>query len=117
MRTFVNRTMLGNDYQYIIVESFEDIPRSGRHGVIHVRAVSGQGIPDGLMVESPKSMRRKHPVGTKFRVLAKLKYRGDTPYIYSSWQWVYDVVSVKEARSFIRRTFGLRLSNPHAHSG
>lgn len=102
--------MLGPEYQNIIVESFVCSAQSGRHGTVHIRALLGQGIPQDLMVESPKSMRRAYPVGTKFKILAKLKRRDETPFLYTSWQWAFEIVSDKEAARFIQANFGSGLT-------
>jgi len=102
--------MKDGDYEYIIVESFESPPQSGRHGVVHVRAIPGQGAHD-LVVESPKAMRYDYPVGTKFKIMARLKYRGRTSFLYTSWQWAYRVVSETEAARFIQERFTSPLTN------
>jgi hypothetical protein len=98
------------EYTHLIVETFEGPPQSGRHGTVHVRALPGQRVPCDLMVESPKSMRRNYPVGTKFKITARLKYRGQTPFLYTSWQWAYEVVSDVEAALFVRDRFASTLT-------
>lgn len=98
------------DYTHIIVETFKSPPQSGRHGTVHVRALPGQGVPHDLMVESPKSMRHDYAVGTKFKIIARLKYRGQTPFLYTSWQWAYWVVSDAEAARFVRDRFASPLT-------
>ena len=55
----------------VVVESYEAAPRSGHHGTKHVRPLRGQGF-DGLEVECPREMRYAYPIGTKFKVEAKL---------------------------------------------
>jgi len=47
-------------------------------------------------------MRKRHPIGTKFKVWAKIKNTIDTPHLYTSWQWKYDVLSDNEADAFIK---------------
>ena len=98
------------EYTHIIVETFVSPPQSGRHGTVHVRALPGQGVPYDLVVESPKSMRRNHPVSTKFKIMVRLKHRGQTPFLYTSWQWAYEVVSDAEAARFIQNVFAPTLT-------
>ena len=47
-------------------------------------------------------MRERHPVGTKIKIRAKLKDTDQSPHLYTSWQWAYQVVSDEEAEEFIR---------------
>jgi hypothetical protein len=74
-----------SEYQEIIVESFKPADTSGRHGPIHIRPIPGQNpFLETLSVSCSKELSYSYPVGTKFRIKAKLSKRGDTPYIYSS---------------------------------
>jgi hypothetical protein len=61
----------GRAYYTIVVETYR-ISGSGLHGDIHVRPVAGEEFPQTLHVRSPKEMRRRYPVGTRFRIYAKL---------------------------------------------
>lgn len=47
-------------------------------------------------------MRERHPIGTKFKVWAKVKDTSDSPHLYTSWQWKYDVLTGSEAEAFIK---------------
>jgi hypothetical protein len=58
-------------YYTIVVETY-CISGSGLHGDIHVRPVAGEQFPQTLHVRAPKVMRRNYPVGTRFRIYAKL---------------------------------------------
>ncbi|PKO51803.1 MAG: hypothetical protein CVU27_05355 [Betaproteobacteria bacterium HGW-Betaproteobacteria-20] len=55
-----------------------------------------------MKVECSASMRERHPIGTKFKVWAKIKDTVDAPHLYTSWQWKYEVVSYEDAQAFIR---------------
>jgi hypothetical protein len=85
---------LPSDYEWIEVESFRPGQTSGLHGKVHVRPVAGGPYPTTLHVECSKSLSRNYPVGTRFRIRAKLTDReGGGQYLYSSWQWAFDVIS------------------------
>lgn len=75
-------------YGWIEVESF--IP--GKTGAAHIRPVEGGPFPTHLRVECSKSLSRNYPVGTRFRIRGKLTDMMGTPFIYSSWQWKYEVL-------------------------
>jgi hypothetical protein len=62
-------------YQYVTVETYVADHTSGLHGKVHVRPVAGQGFSTSLRVRSPKEMRRDYPIGTQFRIYAKLTDR------------------------------------------
>lgn len=85
------------DYEYIIVESFNPSDTSGRHGPTHVRPIQGQGIfKTDMFVECSKRLVTDYPIGTRFRIKAKITNReGGTPFIYSHYSWAYDVVKNK----------------------
>jgi hypothetical protein len=80
-------------YHLIIVESF--IPNStvGRHGLVHVRPVPGQIFPTHLFVEWSRELVRNYPVGTRFRIRAKLTDKeGGGEFLYSYFGWPFDVL-------------------------
>lgn len=81
-------------YHLVLVESFCPESTSGRHGAVHIRPVLGQSLfPQSLFVECSKSLVKNYPVGTKFRIRAKLSDMKGTPFIYSYFGWKFDVVS------------------------
>jgi len=81
-------------YQYILVESYRPAKTSGLHGEIHIRPLAGQGLSIELQVECSKELSRNFPVGTQFRIRAKLTDReGRGEYLYSSHHWPVTVVS------------------------
>jgi hypothetical protein len=61
-----------NPYRWIVVESFIPADTSGRHGSVHIRPIAGQGLPTNVFVECSKKLSYDYPVGTRFRIRAKL---------------------------------------------
>jgi hypothetical protein len=86
---------MSKEYEYIIVESFHPLDTSGRHGPIHVRPIPGQGeFKTDMYVRCSKSLSTDYPVGTKFRIKAKITNReGGAPFVHSPYSWTYEVLS------------------------
>jgi hypothetical protein len=83
-----------NPYYYITVESFIPEKSSGLHGKIHIRPIKGERFPQTIHVECSKQLSTNYPLGTKFKIKAKLTDREDGgEYLYSSYHWPYEVVS------------------------
>jgi hypothetical protein len=77
-----------------IVESFAPHSTSGLHGDIHIRPTDGQGIPTTLHVECSKKLAQEYPLGTKFRIRAKLTDRkGGGEFLYTSFRWDFEVLN------------------------
>ncbi|MBW5805854.1 hypothetical protein OHZ10_10675 [Burkholderia arboris] len=82
-----------NSYEYVVVESFVPEQRSGLRDKVHIRPVAGGKYPISLHVECSKKLSRDYPVGTKFRLWAKLTDRDDGgEYLYSNYNWRYEVL-------------------------
>ena len=80
-------------YKSVVVETFRPAASSGLHGDVHVRPVAGQGFPTTLHVECSKKLSKDYPVGTKFRIRAKLTDReGGGDYLYSYFRWPVEVL-------------------------
>ena len=80
-------------YRMVVVESFLPHSTSGLHGGIHIRPTAGQGIPTTLLVECSKKLSKEYPVGTKFRIRAKLTDReGGGEYSYNYFRWPVEVL-------------------------
>ena len=88
-------------YRYVIIETYRSYGESSHHS-IRARPLPGQGLSTSLKVECSSSMRERHPIGTKFKVWAKVKDTDDAPHLYTSWQWRDDVLSDSEAEAFIK---------------
>jgi hypothetical protein len=63
-------------YREYIVESFRQLGESSRRK-IRVRPVPGQGLRPDLRVRCRTDIREQYPVGTRFRVRAKLAIHRD----------------------------------------
>lgn len=81
-------TKQSGHYEWVEVESF--IP--GKTGAAHIRPVAGQRYPTDLRVECSKALSRNYPIGTRFRILAKMTDMKGAPFLYSSFQWDYEVL-------------------------
>ena len=83
------------DYEIVEVESYVEDQTSGLHGRVHLRPTPGGRHPTSLRVEHPKKMTdpNTYPVGTRFRIRAKLTDRkGGGEFLHTSWRWPYEVV-------------------------
>lgn len=79
-------------YLLVLVESYVPDSTAGLHGKVHIRPVRGHGF-DGLHVGCSKSLSKNYPVGTRFRLKAKLTDReGVGQYLYSYPGWPWDVL-------------------------
>jgi hypothetical protein len=91
-------------YRTVIVESFIPNDISGKHGLVHIRPVSGQIFQPTLLVECSKRLMDtgRYPLGTKFKLQAKLTDRlGGTPFLYSYHGDPDAIVSDEDAKLFI----------------
>ena len=80
-------------YQFILVESYIPVRSSGLHGKIHIRPIDGQGYPTEMHVECSKKLSRDYPVGTRFKIKAKITDReGSGDFLYSYFGWPYEVI-------------------------
>ena len=81
-------------YTYIIVESYLPRNMSGLHGPVHIRPIKGQEpFMDTYHVECSKKLKEDYPVGTKFRIRAKVTQLLDgAKYVYSHHKWEFEVL-------------------------
>lgn len=82
-------------YEPIVVESFRPVSTAGRHGEIHIRPIPGQGefSPD-LNVRCSKELSENYPVGTKFKIWAKVTDKeGGELFIHSQYTWPFEVLT------------------------
>jgi hypothetical protein len=94
------------EYQEIIIETYLNWGEPSADG-IRARPLPGQGFPISMRVECSSGMRHKHPVGTKFKILAKETSReGGARFLYTHYSWPFEAVSDDIAASFIRERFG-----------
>lgn len=86
--------MNNNDYDFIIVESYYPRNTSGLHGPVHIRPLPNQAPFETVMhVECSKELSYDHPVGTRFKIKAKITQKeGGSKFIYSHYKWPYVVL-------------------------
>lgn len=88
-------------YREVLVETYRHTGGGSAHAR-RVRPLPGQGLDVRMVVECSSKMRDTHPLGTIFKIRAKLTDReGGTPFLYSSYAWPYEVLSPQDAVSFI----------------
>lgn len=82
------------EYSEIIVESYHPKSRPGLRGEVHIRPLPNQYPFDTeLHVACSKKLSNDYPIGTKFKIRAKLTQREDGGfYIYSNPSWAYLVL-------------------------
>lgn len=79
--------MARSGYTSIVVEVYDSGRVGGKHGTRHIRPAVGQPFPQSLDVECDAALAA-NPVGTRFRMNVKLKYReGSGEHLYSYWGW------------------------------
>ena len=94
--------MAEEHYQHVVVETYRAIGEASGSDV-RVRPLPGQQYPVDMHVECSKGMRKSHPIGTKFKIMAKVKNKeGGPDFLYSSYRWDYDVLSDDQAEKFIK---------------
>jgi hypothetical protein len=85
---------LNEPYQLVEVESYLPTCTSGLHGKVHIRPCIGQGFPSDMHVECSRTLSTMYPVGTRFRIRAKLTDReGAGDFLYSYFGWKYEVLA------------------------
>jgi hypothetical protein len=85
--------MKEKDYQEIIVESFITNER-GKHGPVHIRPLPGQEpYLETMFVQCSKTLSNNFPVGTKFKIRAKIIQPVDgRAFVSSNYTWPYEVL-------------------------
>lgn len=85
---------LDETYVFVDVESYRPKQTGRLYGKIHIRPCSGQGHPIDMHVECSKNLSKNYPVGSKFRVKAKLTDRkGEGEFLYSYFGSEYEVLA------------------------
>ena len=82
------------EYEYIFVESYKPEVNKGYHGEIHIKPIAGQEpYTEDMHVECSKDLSYDYPIGTKFRIKAKITNKeGGKPFVYSHYSWSYEVL-------------------------
>lgn len=91
-------------YCTVVVESFVPNDKGARHGLVHIRPIPGQVFAPALFVECSKRLMdtSRYPLGTKFKLSAKLTDRqGGTPFLYAYHGDADVVVTDPDASAFV----------------
>ncbi len=72
-------------HKFYYVESYDIANTSGRRGKRHIRPCNWQGIPSDMLVRCPNELKTGYPLGTKFKIWAKLTDKQGGPDFLSSW--------------------------------
>jgi hypothetical protein len=91
-------------YRRVAIENFRN-PGEPSSKRLRARPLPGQGLDIGMRVECSAKMREGHPLGTVFIVQAQVIDReGGPPFLYTHFNWAYEVVNRKEAENRIARS-------------
>lgn len=86
------KTHFGVKYRPVVVETFVQDGESSTSG-IRVRPVAGQQLDTSIRVRCAKAFRDQHPIGTRFKLWAKLTDRqGGTTFLHSPYVWEPEVL-------------------------
>jgi hypothetical protein len=88
-------------YRYVVIQTYRAVAEASPHS-IRARVLPGQDLPETMRVECSSKMRESHPVGTRFKIKAKIKQTSNDPHLYTSYQWEYETMSAAKATAFIR---------------
>src|SRR5688572_1884176 len=111
------RYVVVDDYREYIIETYRASGEPSHHEV-RARPCAGQGVSTSLKVRCSSSMRELHPIGTTFKVRAKLTDReGGGEFLHAPYDWPYVVVSNREAQDFVRRNFPKKRAAPKVGAG
>lgn len=82
----------------ILVESYLPASTRNYHGPVHVRPLEGQGeFLSSYHVECARRLKEEYPVGTIFKIKAKISQRLDgSKYVYSHHKWKVKVIKMGE---------------------
>ena len=86
--------MKNEEYAYITVESYKPKVNKGYHGDVHIKPISGQEpYMEDMHVACSKVLSEEYPVGTKFRIKAKITSKEEgKPFAYSHYTWPFVVL-------------------------
>lgn len=81
------------DYQYIIVQSVYSNER-GQHGPVHIKPLPNQNpYLEDMWVQCSKVLSTDFPVGTKFRIKAKIIHpERKKSFVSSHYTWPFEVI-------------------------
>jgi hypothetical protein len=94
-----------SDYSYYVIRSFYHTG-GGTSNPIEACPIAGQGLDTSMRVECSEHMRNSHPVGTLFKIRAKVTNRqGGRPFLYTNYRWDYEVLTEAVAELFVKQNF------------
>lgn len=90
-------------YRNVVIETYRNT-HGGSSKSVRARPAPGQGYDTSMNVECSSSMRKSHPIGTKFLLEAKLTDREGGPhFLYAHYNASYSVLSDAEAKEYIQK--------------
>lgn len=96
-----------SQYRKIAIETFKN-PGERSSASIRARPLAGQGFSTSMRVECSSNMRKNYPLGTVFVVEAQLiDKEGGIQFLYTHYNWPYEVVAKNVAEQRIRSKNGL----------
>lgn len=81
-------------YDYIIVQSVISNER-GQRGSIHIKPLPNQEpYSETMFVQCSRVLSKDFPVGTKFKIKAKIIYptNSNRPFVSSHYTWPFEVI-------------------------
>lgn len=94
-------------YRKVAIETFRN-PGEPSSASIRARPLAGQGFSTSMRVECSSKMRKNYPLGTVFVVEAQLiDKEGGNQFLYTHYNWPYEVVAKNVAEQRIRSKNGL----------
>lgn len=88
-----------DEYRDYLFETYKQVGEASSSR-IRVRPLAGQGLDGNMKVRCSKALRSEHPIGTIFRLKAKVTSReGGTPFLHAPHTWPYEVITPKRART------------------
>ena len=89
------------EYRQVIIETYRHEGGGSKHS-IRARPIPGQGLDHNMNVECSSSMRKKHPIGSKILIQAKITDREDgAPFLYTYHRWPYKLLCEDEVISLL----------------
>ena len=76
---------------HVVVETFTAMGENS-HNKVRVRPISSEGFKNEARVQCSTSMRKNHPLGTKFELFLIVRDAGETPTLYAHHNADYRVV-------------------------
>ena len=90
-------------YRYVVIETFRNSGEASTSS-LRCRPLPGQGFSTQMRVECSSKMRDKYPVGTCFLIKTQtIDKEGGTPFLYTYYNWPYEVLSKHEAQARINK--------------